>query len=93
MDKTYCSYICSGCGIGDALDMEALAGVVTDEMSMECKSHECLCGAEGRALIENDVAEGINTVVIGACSPRVMAREFDFGDDKITVRRIIFPFY
>jgi quinone-modifying oxidoreductase subunit QmoB len=86
MDKTYCSYICSGCGIGDALDMEALAGVVTDEMSMECKSHECLCGAEGRALIENDVAEGINTVVIGACSPRVMAREFDFGDDKITVR-------
>ena len=86
MDKTYCSYICSGCGIGDALDMEALAGVVTDEMSMECKSHECLCGAEGRALIENDVAEGINTVVVGACSPRVMAREFDFGDDKITVR-------
>ena len=86
MDKTYCSYICSGCGIGDALDMEALAGVVTDEMSMECKSHECLCGAEGRALIENDIAEGINTVVIGACSPRVMAREFDFGDDKITVR-------
>ena len=86
MDKTYCSYICSGCGIGDALDMEALAGVVTDEMSMECKSHECLCGAEGRALIEQDIADGINTVVVGACSPRVMGREFDFGDDRITVR-------
>ena len=86
MDKTYCSYICSGCGIGEALDMEALAEVVTDEMSMECKTHECLCGAEGRALIEKDVADGINTVVIGACSPRVMAREFDFGEDKITVR-------
>jgi len=86
MDKTYCSYICSGCGIGDALDLEALAEVVTDEMSMECKSHECLCGAEGRALIEKDIADGINTVVIGACSPRVMGSEFDFGDDKITVR-------
>lgn len=86
MDKTYCSYICSGCGIGEALDMEALAEVVTGEMSMECKSHECLCGVEGRALIEKDVADGINTVVIGACSPRVMAREFDFGEDKITVR-------
>jgi len=86
MDKTYCSYICSGCGIGDALDMEALAGIVTDEMSMECKIHECLCGAEGRALMEKDVADGVNTVVVGACSPRVMAREFDFGDDKITVR-------
>ncbi|MCK5516063.1 MAG: CoB--CoM heterodisulfide reductase iron-sulfur subunit A family protein, partial [Desulfobulbaceae bacterium] len=86
MDKTYCAYICSGCGIGDVLDFEALAEVVTDEMSMECKSHECLCGAEGRALIEKDIADGINTVVIGACSPRVMASEFDFGDDKITVR-------
>jgi quinone-modifying oxidoreductase subunit QmoB len=86
MDKTYCSYICSGCGIGDALDLEALAEVVTDEMSMECKSHECLCGAEGRALIEQDITDGINTVVVGACSPRVMGREFDFGDDKITVR-------
>ena len=86
MDKTYCSYICSGCGIGDALDMEALAEVVTEEMSMECKSHQCLCGAEGRAFIEKDIADGINTVVIGACSPRVMAKEFDFGDDKITVR-------
>jgi len=86
MDKTYCSYICSGCGIGDALDIEALSEVVTDEMSMECKSHECLCGAEGRALIEKDISDGINTVVVGACSPRVMGREFDFGDDKITVR-------
>jgi quinone-modifying oxidoreductase subunit QmoB len=86
MDKTYCSYICSGCGIGDALDLEALTEVVTDEMSMECKSHECLCGAEGRALIEQDITDGINTVVVGACSPRVMGREFDFGDDKITVR-------
>ncbi len=66
--------------------MEALAEVVTDEMSMECKSHECLCGAEGRALIQKDIADGTNTVVIGACSPRVMGREFDFGDDKITVR-------
>jgi len=86
MDKKYCAYICAGCGIGDALDMEALAEVVSGEMSMECKTHPYLCGAEGRALIEKDVAGGVNTVVVGACSPRVMAREFDFGKDKITVR-------
>jgi quinone-modifying oxidoreductase subunit QmoB len=86
MDKKYCAYICAGCGIGDALDMEALAEVVTGEMSMECKTHACLCGADGRALIEKDVAGGVNTVVVGACSPRVMTREFDFGKDKITVR-------
>jgi len=86
MDKKYCAYICAGCGIGDALDLEALAEVVTDEMSMECKSHECLCGAEGRAFIEKDIADGVNTVVVGACTPRVMTQEFDFGQDKITVR-------
>ena len=86
MDKKYCAYICAGCGIGDALDLEALAGVVTGEMSMECKTFECLCGTEGRALIEKDVAGGVNTIVVGACSPRVMTQEFDFGKDKITVR-------
>ncbi len=87
MDKTYCAYICSGCGIGDALDLEALTEVVTDEMSMECKTNACLCGPEGRALIEKDIKDnGVNTVVIGACSPRVMQKEFDFGEDKITVR-------
>jgi len=86
MDKKYCAYLCSGCGIGDALDMEALAEVVTGEMSMECKTAECLCNAEGRALIEKDIADGVNTVVVGACSPRVMQNEFNFGEDKITVR-------
>ena len=87
MDKTYCAYICSGCGIGDALDMEALAEVVTSEMSMECKTNACLCGAEGRALMEKDLKDnGVNTFVIGACSPRVMKNEFDFGDETITSR-------
>lgn len=86
MDKKYCAYLCSGCGIGDALDMEALAEIVTGEMSMDCKTSEYLCGAEGRALIEQDIADGVNAVVVGACSPRVMQNEFDFGEDKITIR-------
>ncbi len=86
MDKKYCAYLCSGCGIGEALDMEALAEVVTGEMSMECKTADCLCNSDGRALIEKDIADGVNTVVVGACSPRVMQNEFDFGEDKITVR-------
>ncbi|SHO45029.1 hydrogenase iron-sulfur subunit [Desulfopila aestuarii] len=86
MDKKYCAYICTGCGIGDALDIDELSGVVSGEMSMECKTHPYLCGKEGRALIEGDIAGGINTVVVGACSPRVMTSEFNFGEDKITVR-------
>lgn len=87
MAKTYCAYICTGCGIGDALDIEALSEVVTGEMSMECKTFGCLCGSEGRALIEKDINEtGVNSVIVGACSPRVMQKEFDFGPDVITVR-------
>lgn len=86
MDKKYGAYICTGCGIGDTLDIEALTGVVTGDMSMDCKAHACLCGAEGRAFIEQDINDGVNTVVVGACSPRVMQDEFNFGDDKITIR-------
>jgi quinone-modifying oxidoreductase, subunit QmoB len=85
MDKKYCGYICTGCGIGDALDTAALCSVV-GESKIECKTHPALCGQEGMALIKNDIEGGVNTVVIGACSPRVLSQEFDFGDDKITVR-------
>jgi quinone-modifying oxidoreductase subunit QmoB len=87
MDKKYCAYICTGCGIGEALDIEGLTKVVTSEMSMDCKDFFNLCGAEGRAFIEKDMSEnGVNTATICACSPRVMQDEFNFGDDKITVR-------
>ncbi|MBU0482463.1 MAG: hydrogenase iron-sulfur subunit [Proteobacteria bacterium] len=87
MDKKYSAYICTGCGIGEALDIEALSGVVTGEMKMGCKTHEALCGAAGREMIQSDMDnDGVNTIVVGACSPRVMQDAFDFGNDKITVR-------
>ena len=87
MDKKYGAYICTGCGIGDTLDIEALSKVASSEMGMNCKTHQAFCSAEGRALIEKDMNdEGVNTVVVAACSPRVMQDEFNFGDDKICIR-------
>lgn len=86
MDKKYGAYICTGCGIGDTLDIEALSKVAGSEMKMECKTHHAFCSADGRALIESDINDGVNTVVVAACSPRVMQDEFNFGDDKITIR-------
>jgi len=87
MDKKYSAYICTGCGIGEALDIEALSKIASNEMAMDCKEHACLCGADGRAFIEKDMNEnGVNTIVVCACSPRVMQNELTFGDDKITVR-------
>ena len=54
---------------------------------MQAKTHEALCGAAGRKLIEDDIAnDGVNVVVVCACSPRVMQDQFNFGDDKITIR-------
>jgi len=86
MDKKTQAYICTGCGIGAGLDADALSGMVTKEMKFPCKTHEALCSKAGREMIEADIAEGANTLVVGACSLRVMMDEFNFGDDKIVVR-------
>ncbi|BCO09988.1 heterodisulfide reductase subunit A [Desulfolithobacter dissulfuricans] len=86
MDKVYGAYLCTGCGIGDVLDVDGLKEAAS-ETGIEMVDHGCLCGAEGRALIEKDIADkGVNTVVVCACSPRVMQKEFTFGDEIITVR-------
>ncbi len=77
MEKKIGLYICKGCGIGDAVDVDKLANAV--KKMPVCKSHDVLCSPEGLALIKGDMsAEGVNTLVIAACSPRVKFAEFDF---------------
>ncbi len=73
-------YICSGCSIGDAVSVDALAQIASDEYKVPlCRQHDFLCGEEGRALIEADLADGsINQPIIAACSPRVMTDNFSF---------------
>ncbi len=86
MDNVYGAYLCTGCGIGDVLDIDGLKAAAS-ESGMEMKDHSCLCGADGRSFIEKDMAEnGVNTLVICACSPRVMQEEFNFGEQTITIR-------
>ncbi|RKO68172.1 FAD-dependent oxidoreductase [Desulfofundulus salinus] len=80
MDKKLAVYICTGCDIGDALDIDALSKVATKEYKVPvCKSHPFLCGAEGVELIKQDMeGEGVNTIVIAACSMRVNYDVFNF---------------
>ncbi len=86
MSKVYGAYLCTGCGIGNILDAEGLKSAAS-ESGIEMQEHECLCGAEGLALIKKDIEEkGINTVVVCACSPRVLQQEFTFGEESITIR-------
>lgn len=89
MDKKLAVYICSGCGIGDALDVDALCDVAKKDCKVPiCKSHEFLCGEEGAAIIKKDIAEeGVNTVVIAGCSPRVKMDVFCY-DSSIYLERI-----
>ena len=81
-------YICSGCGIGDSFDVEELAKVATGEAKAPvCKTHHFLCDREGVGLIKDDIAgEGVNAVVIAACSQRVCYDIFDFGEDVLLDR-------
>ncbi len=87
MDKNAAVYICTGCGIGDALDIDQLSGIASDEGKIpSVKAHPFLCGKEGVDLIKGDIEAGVNTVIIGACSPRVNYDVFNFGADKIVDR-------
>ena len=71
MDKKPGVYICSGCGIGDCLNLDKLSEIATKEHKLEiCKTHTFLCGEEGAQLIRSDIEAGVNTVVIAGCSPR-----------------------
>ena len=70
-------YICTGCDIGEALDIDELESAASEHCDL-CRTHGALCGAEGRALIAKDMAEeGVNAAVIAGCSPRVYEREFN----------------
>jgi quinone-modifying oxidoreductase subunit QmoB len=86
MDKKYGVYICTGCGIGDTLDMEALVEIPEEE-GVNCTTHPFLCSREGVALIQKDVDDGkVNAMVIGACSRRVNFDVFRF--DNCIVERV-----
>lgn len=90
MDKKIGVYLCTGCGIGDALNIEQLGKLATDENAALCRNHANLCSREGAEVIRKDIGdESINTIVIGACSPRVMYDVFNFEDcivDRVNLR-------
>jgi quinone-modifying oxidoreductase subunit QmoB len=73
MEKKYGVYICKGCDIADSVEIGKLEEVATKEKKIPiCKTHDALCCPEGLDIIKNDISgEGVNVVVVAACSPRV----------------------
>ena len=91
MEKKTAVYICSGCGIGDAIDIEKLGNVAMEEGSVPiCRNHANLCCQEGVDLIKKDIeGEGANSLIIAACSHRVMYDAFNFENcivDRVNLR-------
>ena len=91
MEKKLAAYICSGCGIGDALNIEELVSLTTGDLKVPiCRTHVNLCSQEGAALIKADMEkEGANALIIAACSPRVMYDVFNFENcivDRVNLR-------
>ena len=82
MEKKYGVYLCKGCGTGEAIDFESLAKVIKKEGKIQhIKEHDILCSPAAREMILEDLkpeGEGINALVIAACSPRVKYTELDF---------------
>jgi quinone-modifying oxidoreductase subunit QmoB len=89
MDKKYGVYICEGCGIGETLDIEKLCDVPKEE-GLAVKTCAILCGKDGVELLKKDIAdEGVNTLVIAACSRRVLYDVFRFDGcivDRVNLR-------
>ncbi len=85
MDKLQI-FVCTGCSIGDVLDMKELAELPEEE-GYKFQTHPCLCNKEGVDLIKNTIDEAkLEGVVIGACSRRVNFDVFRF--DNVMVERV-----
>jgi quinone-modifying oxidoreductase subunit QmoB len=88
MDKKYGVYICEGCGIGEAVDIEKLCDVPKEE-GLPVKTCPVLCGKDGVELLKAEIAGGVNTLVIAACSRRVLYDVFRFDGcivDRVNLR-------
>jgi quinone-modifying oxidoreductase subunit QmoB len=76
MDKTGI-ILCSGCGIGDAIDLDAVVSVAEESGAKASLTHECLCNEEGLAAITATASENeLDGILVGACSARAKKAEF-----------------
>ena len=87
MDDKVGVYICTGYGIGEALDIEALSKVAEDEYSVAvCKTIPG-CGESDFDTIRSDVqSDGLNKIVLAAFSPRHDIGKEPFGSGVIVER-------
>jgi len=70
-------FLCTGCGIGDALDIDEVIEAADDHGCACTLTHECFCGPEGLKAIKNTVTENeLDGILVAACSDRAKTTEF-----------------
>lgn len=95
MEKKYGVYICKGCSISESINIDNLIKSSARHAKIkpeDVRLHDILCSPAGLEMIKNDVKEGTNTLVIGACSPRVKFEEFDFPGtiiERVNLREFV----
>ncbi len=93
-ERKYAAYLCKGCGIGEVINFADLSKVATREAKLQnVKEHDVLCSPEGLEMIKQDIAnEGVNCILVAACSPRVKFEEFDFPGcivERVGLRELV----
>jgi quinone-modifying oxidoreductase subunit QmoB len=76
-------FICTGYGIAEALDIDALCKVATDELGVPfCRTADSCEGADLESILQDIEKEGLGKVVIAGVSPRRYA-DHAFPEDVI----------
>ena len=87
MSKKLAVYVCEGCGIGDCLDTEKLVNIASPENAVSVvRTSPAFCLEDARVIREDIERDGVDGVVIAACSPRVNTDVFRF--DSAFVERV-----
>ena len=77
-------FLCTGCGIGDALNADEVIEAANEKGCTATLTHECLCAPEGLAAIRASVSgNGLDGLLLAACSDRAKAKEFAPLKDEV----------
>ncbi len=88
MDRTGV-FICSGCGIGDEIDIDALGSVALEEGGVAFRIFPALCSDEALGAMCDDIEkESLDSILIAACSVRHKKDVFSSLKPHAVLRRM-----
>jgi quinone-modifying oxidoreductase subunit QmoB len=88
MDRKLGVYICSGCSIGESIDVTRLVDVAQQDYKVPvCRTNPFLCGEDGLSMIQKDLEAGtVDALVVAGCSVRTKTDAFSFDSHMVMDR-------